>query len=180
MAKDATSLALAARARRNYVEGLLNAVPSVVQAVEQAARHQLSQVAERGLTMRRRDLVDDLQKAAPFWLSGMVSTLQEALSTGSVPMSRFGDLSGPDGRANKMSLVDNDTIESEILSSRLALAMMDSKATIFCGLMSWPVLQPTHGGRRVLAMMVGNFYKSRSTTSYRTLPKRPITKPIDG
>ena len=136
MAKDANSLALAARARRSYVEGLLNAVPSVVQAVEQAARHQLSQVAERGLVMRRRDLVDDLQKAAPFWLSGMVTTLQEALTTGSVPMSRFGDLSGPDGRANKMSLVDNDTIEGEILSSRLALAMMDRASWEFTDLRS--------------------------------------------
>jgi Protein of unknown function (DUF1631) len=136
MAKDANSLALAARARRSYVEGLLNAVPSVVQAVEQAARHQLTQVAERGLVMRRRDLVDDLQKAAPFWLSGMVTTLQEALTTGSVPMSRFGDLSGPDGRANKMSLVDNDTIEGEILSSRLALAMMDRASWEFTDLRS--------------------------------------------
>ncbi|XVJ68527.1 MAG: DUF1631 domain-containing protein [Rhizobacter sp.] len=136
MAKDANSLALAARARRSYVEGLLNAVPSVVQAVEQAARHQLTQVAERGLVMRRRDLVDDLQKAAPFWLSAMVATLQEALSTGSVPMSRFGDLSGPDGRANKMSLVDNDTIEGEILSSRLALAMMDRASWEFTDLRS--------------------------------------------
>jgi hypothetical protein len=136
MAKDANSQALAARARRSYVEGLLNAVPSVVQAVEQAARHQLSQVAERGLVMRRRDLVDDLKKAAPFWLSGMVTTLQEALSTGSVSMSRFGDLPAPDGRANKMSLVDNDTIEGEILSSRLALAMMDRASWEFTDLRS--------------------------------------------
>jgi hypothetical protein len=136
MATDANSLALAARARRSFVEGLLNAVPSVVQAVEQAARHQLGQAAERGLVMRRRDLVDDLQKAASFWLSGMVTTLQEALSTGSVPMSRFGDLSGPDGRANKMSLVDNDTIEGEILSSRLALAMMDRASWEFTDLRS--------------------------------------------
>ncbi|MFM8901310.1 MAG: DUF1631 family protein [Burkholderiales bacterium] len=136
MATDANSLALAARARRSFVEGLLNAVPSVVQAVEQAARHQLSQVAERGLVMRRRDLVDDLQKAASFWLSGMVTTLQEALNTGSVSMSRFGDLSGPEGRANKMSLVDNDTIEGEILSSRLALAMMDRASWEFTDLRS--------------------------------------------
>ena len=136
MAKDANSLALAARARRSFVEGLLNAIPSVVQAVEQAARHQLTQVAERSLVMRRRDLVDDLQKAAPFWLSGMVTTLQEALSAGAVPMSRFGDLSGPDGRANKMSLVDNDTIEGEILSSRLALAMMDRASWEFTDLRS--------------------------------------------
>lgn len=136
MATDANSLALAARARRSFVEGLLNAVPSVVQAVEQAARHQLSQVAERGLVMRRRDLVDDLQKAASFWLSGMVTTLQEALNTGSVSMSRFGDLQGPEGRANKMSLVDNDTIEGEILSSRLALAMMDRASWEFTDLRS--------------------------------------------
>ncbi len=136
MATDANSMALAARARRGFVEGLLNAVPNVVQSVEQAARHQLSQVAERSLVMRRRDLVDDLQKAAPFWLSNMVATLEGALQTGSVPMSRFGDLSGPEKRASSMSLVDNDTIEGEILSSRLALALMDRASWEFTDLRS--------------------------------------------
>lgn len=136
MATDANSLALAARARRSFVEGLLNAVPSVVQSVEQAARMQLSQVAERSLVMRRRDLVDDLQKAGPFWLSHMVATLEGALHTGSVPMSRFGDLPGPEKRAASMSLVDNDTIEGEILSSRLALALMDRASWEFTDLRS--------------------------------------------
>jgi hypothetical protein len=136
MATDANSLALAARARRSFVEGLLNAVPSVVQSVEQAARHQLSQVAERSLVMRRRDLVDDLQKAAPFWLSNMIATLEGALGSGSVPMSRFGDLPGAENRAASMSLVDNDTIEGEILSSRLALALMDRASWEFTDLRS--------------------------------------------
>ena len=54
MATDANSMALAAKARRSYVEGLLNGLPSVVQAVDQGARLLLSQVAEPPIAARRR------------------------------------------------------------------------------------------------------------------------------
>jgi hypothetical protein len=130
MATEANAMALAAQARRSYVEGLLNGLPSVVQAIEQGARLLLSQVSDNATQMRRRDLVDDLHKAAGAWLNGATTTLRGALVTGVVAPSRPADLppvlSSMSGRAGAgLSLVDNDTIESEILSSRLALAMMD-------------------------------------------------------
>jgi len=46
MATAANSLAMAAQARRSYVEGVLNGLPSVVQAVDHGARILLSQVAD--------------------------------------------------------------------------------------------------------------------------------------
>ena len=136
MATDANSLVLASRARRSCVEGILNAMPSVVEAIEHAARLQASQTAERGLLMRRRDLMGDLKKALPLWLSNMVGTLEGALKTGSVPFSRFGDLVDAQKGAPGMSLVDNDTIEGEILSSRLAVAIMDKASWEFNDLCS--------------------------------------------
>ena len=62
-----TQSALAQQARRAYVEGALRGLPGVVQAIEKGARAIASQSAEPALAMKRRDLVLDLQKAAPFW-----------------------------------------------------------------------------------------------------------------
>jgi hypothetical protein len=136
MATDANSMALAAKARRSYVEGLLNGLPSVVQAVDQRARVLLSQVAEPAVASRRRDAVEDLRKTSAFWLSHATSLLRGALVSGVVSASRPGDLPMPSGRGANFSLVDNDTIESEILSSRLALAMMDRASWEFTDLRS--------------------------------------------
>ena len=140
MANHADSTALAALARRFYVEGLLKGLPNVVQAVDAAARNQLSQSVEHALTMRRRDAVDDLSKASPFWLQSATGMLRGALLTGVISASRPSDLPPPSGRSAAsdpgLSLVDNDTIETEILSSRLALAMMDRASWEFTDLRS--------------------------------------------
>ncbi len=137
MASEANSMALAAQARRSYVEGLLNGLPSVVQAIDQGARLLLSQVADNATQMRRRELVEDLHKSSGFWLSGATAMLRGALLTGMVMPSRPGDLPSPTARPGSgLSLVDNDTIESEILSSRLALAMMDRASWEFTDMRS--------------------------------------------
>jgi hypothetical protein len=137
MATDANSSALSTQAKRSYVQGILNAMPDVVKTIEQAARVQANQVAERGLMMRRRDWAQEFQKAWPFWQRNMVAPLEVALSTGSVPVSHFGDLSSNHHqRASSMSLVDNDTIEGEILCSRLVVAIMDKASWEFNDLCS--------------------------------------------
>ena len=135
MATTADSLALAAQARRSYVERLLSGVPGVVQAVEDGSRLLATQTAEHGLQYKRRDVAADLRKAAPAWIHGIVTALRGALGNGMVSVSRPGDLT-PLGRAPSMSLVDDDTIEIEILSSRLALAMMDRASWEFTDLRS--------------------------------------------
>ena len=95
MATAADSIALAAKARRSYVEGLLNGVAGVVQAVTDGARMMLNQAAEPALQYKRRDVVLDLQKAAPAWLTGMSRLLRGALTSGVVTASRVGDLPSP-------------------------------------------------------------------------------------
>ncbi|MBS0442011.1 MAG: DUF1631 family protein [Piscinibacter sp.] len=131
-----TQSALAQQARRAYVEGALRGLPGVVQAIEKGARAIASQSAEPALAMKRRDLVLDLQKAAPFWQQGMISMLRSGLTSGMVSASRPGDLPHPSTRSGSLSLVDDDTIEHEILSSRLALAMMDRASWEFSDLRS--------------------------------------------
>ncbi|MEY4561717.1 MAG: hypothetical protein RLZZ618_994 [Pseudomonadota bacterium] len=137
MATTADSLALAAQARRSYVERLLSGAPGVVQAVEDGARLLATQTAEHGLQYRRRDIAADLRKAAPHWINGIVVALRGALVSGMVAAAtRPGELAGPSGRSLSMALVDDDTIEVEILSSRLALAMMDRASWEFTDLRS--------------------------------------------
>lgn len=136
MASTADALALAAQARRSYVERLLSGVPGVVQAAEEGARLLAMQTAEHGLQYKRRDVAVDLRKAAPVWINGIVTALRSALGNGLVVNSRPGDLDPGTGRSGGMSLVDDDTIEVEILSSRLALAMMDRASWEFTDLRS--------------------------------------------
>ncbi len=131
-----TQSALAQQARRAYVEGVLRGLPGLVQSVENGARGLTSQSAEPSLAMKRRDLVLDLQKAAPFWQQGMTSMMRGALTSGMVSASRPGDLPSASNRNAGLSLVDDDTIEHEILSSRLALAIMDRASWEFSDLRS--------------------------------------------
>jgi hypothetical protein len=134
MATLGNPTALAQQARRAYAEGLLNGMPTVVQAVDQGARVLLSQVAEGSVTMKRRDVVQDLNTSRAFWLQGMTQMLRSAVRSGTVAMSKPGDLPLPAPRAANMSLVDDDTIENEILSSRLALSVMDRASWEFTDL----------------------------------------------
>ncbi len=136
MPTPAHPTALAQQARRSYAEGLLSGLSAVVQAVDQGTRILVSQVVDPKLAMKRRALVPDLQKAAPFWLQSMTTTLRGALHSGLLSASRPGDLPSPGGRSAKLSLVDDDTIEDEILTSRLALAMMDRASWEFTDLCS--------------------------------------------
>jgi hypothetical protein len=136
MATQPHPSALAQQARRAYLEGVIRGLPAVVQSIEQGSRNLMSQVAEPAIAMKRRELVVDLQKLAPFWLQGMVSMLRGALNSGLVSASRPGDLPAPASRSAGLTLVDDDTIEHEILSSRLALAMMDRASWEFADLRS--------------------------------------------
>jgi hypothetical protein len=136
MANPANPAALAQQARRTYIEGLLGGLPAVVQAIDHGAKMLLSQSAEPGLAMRRRDLVEDMKKTVPYWLQGMTTMLRGALVSGIVSATRPGDLPRPGSGSAKLSLVDDDTIENEILSSRLALSMMDRASWEFTDLRS--------------------------------------------
>jgi hypothetical protein len=136
MPTSANQTVLAQQARRAYVEGLLAGMPAVVQGTCHGAQILVSQVVDPKLAMKRRELLPDLQKAAPFWLQGMLSMVNTTLQSGVLSASRPGDLPMPGGRSNALSLVDDDTIEHEILSSHLALAMMDRASWEFSDLCS--------------------------------------------
>jgi hypothetical protein len=134
MATAAPSPALAAQARRQYVDLVLRELPRTVQAVLNAVRGLMSETTAPDQLGRRRELVMDLPRLAPRWQQAFAAALRAA----AVPTSGGGLAAAHAAReareAQPLSLVDDDTIDLEILGSRLALALMDKASWEFSDL----------------------------------------------
>jgi hypothetical protein len=136
MVTGAAFQTLAGQARRLYTEELVKGLAGLVQEACETAKRLLDKPSEHAVMMRRRDLVQHIMKLAPAWHRGMVGGLRNALMYG-VSASRIGEFQAPSATSvNTMSLVDDDTIELEIMTSRLALAMMDRASWEFSDLRS--------------------------------------------
>lgn len=134
MAIPADPKALAAQARRTFLNVVLYGAPNAVQAVEEGAKLIATQPAPPELLLRRRDAWGDLQRLRGAWqqqLSEQIQNWQGSLSAGASATVLAGL-----GRGAELSLVDDDTIEHEILGSRLALAAMDQASSEFTDLRS--------------------------------------------
>jgi hypothetical protein len=131
------SSALAAQARRVYLDLLQREVAPVVHAVIEGARAQMATTAPPEQQIKRRDLVMDLPRLAPRWQQVLVAAVQGAgAPLGSAPARAGGPLGAMGGAlpGSGLALVDDDTIEREILSSRLALSMAEKAASEFVDL----------------------------------------------
>ncbi len=133
MDRSADHAELAEQARRIYAEQLVKGLPAVVNHLAESARNLLDKPSEHVRFQRRRELVHELQKGAATWHKTMVNGLRNALLHG-VSALRPGDLPMPGAPSGPLTLVDDDTIEREILTSRLALAIMDQAASEFTDL----------------------------------------------
>ncbi|MGY0201781.1 DUF1631 family protein [Leptothrix sp. BB-3] len=133
MAPAIHSPALASQARRFYFELLLRELPRAIKAVHQAAREQMSQSGSPELLSRRRDLVLDLPRLAPRWHQVMVQSLRNAV-TPPPPGTPRSMTTHNATKASELALVDDDTIELEIVASRMALAIMDKVSWEFSDL----------------------------------------------
>ena len=114
---------LAYQARRLYTEELVKGLPALVNLVGNwaVAPERISAAAiDPGVVGRLRDTAIALKQHGQDWHKGMVAALQDALKHPAA--SRTGDYAGT---TRKLSLVDDETIEREIVTSRLALAIMD-------------------------------------------------------
>jgi len=120
----ARNQALATQARRVYLEALVRGMTPLVAAVGQGASNLLAQGAPGAVMMARRDAVQAWQKLGPNWQMAVVGALRHAAVHGVSDSGRDHEPTVP-AQSQKMSLVDDSTIEREITSSRLALVMMD-------------------------------------------------------
>ncbi len=139
MASSASPDSIAGQARRLYTEELVKGLTGVVQNIIDATGALLDKPSEHVVFQRRRDLAQGLRKGAQAWHRGIVTSLRQVLAHG-VSASRTGDTPpGESGRAmgrNALTLVPDDTIELEIVTSRLALAVMDRASWEFADLRS--------------------------------------------
>jgi Protein of unknown function (DUF1631) len=133
MTHSADHAEIAEQARRIYAEQLVKGLPAMVNSLAATASSLLDKPSEHARFMRRRELVHELKKGAAVWHKTMVNSLRNALLNG-VSAVRPGDLPPPGTSSGPLSLVDDDTIEREILTSRLALAVMDQAASEFTDL----------------------------------------------
>jgi len=133
MTYSADHAEIAEQARRIYAEQLVKGLPAMVNSLAATASALLDKPSEHARFMRRRELVHELKKGAAVWHKTMVNSLRNALLNG-VSAVRPGDLPAPTAASGPLSLVDDDTIEREILTSRLALAVMDQAASEFTDL----------------------------------------------
>jgi hypothetical protein len=135
MATSAQPDALVGQARRLYSEELVKGLVPLVQATLDAARTLLDKPSEHAVFQRRRELLQSLMSGAQAWHRGIVAGLRSALLSGG-SASRPSDLPTPSGARAALSLVPDDTIELEIVTSRLALAIMDRASWEFADLRS--------------------------------------------
>ncbi len=126
---DAASLAY--QARRLYTEELVKGLPALINVV-----HNWASSPERSATtttdskqlQRIRDLAAEMRQRGSAWHQAMVAALQDALHLGVASAAAGG---AKPGAKKVLSLVDDVTIEREITTSRLALAVMDRAGAEF-------------------------------------------------
>ena len=135
MVTSASPDSIAGQARRLYTEELVKGLTGMVQSVMDGARALLDKPAEHTVFQRRRDLVQGLMSGAQVWHRGIVTGLRKVLMQG-VSVSRPGDLPPLGSGRDAMTLVPDDTIELEIVTSRFALAVMDRASWEFADLRS--------------------------------------------
>ncbi|HEY4080473.1 MAG TPA: DUF1631 family protein [Burkholderiaceae bacterium] len=123
MSDAARNKALAIQARRVYLESLVRGMVPLVSTLNNATAQLLLAPAEYPVMVARRDAVQTWNRRGQAWQSGFISSLRHAAVRGIPEPVKI-----EAGGSGRMALVDDDTIERQITSSRLSLAMMD-KAT---------------------------------------------------
>ncbi|MBI5333421.1 MAG: DUF1631 family protein [Burkholderiales bacterium] len=115
---NATSLAR--QARRTYLDLLVRELPATATAIVEGARLLAQAAADPAIHARRRDAALDLPPRAPVWQQQWHDRLVAADLATLSPGAK-----APAAPRREFSLVDDDTIEHDILASRLALAISD-------------------------------------------------------
>ncbi|MFM8768902.1 MAG: DUF1631 family protein [Rubrivivax sp.] len=137
---------LAEQVRQVFARQLEESLPALAEKVLEGARDQVMKPATYALGQQRSEAVRVLSAGLPGWLEQLRDHLRHTLDFGAAtrfaralptPEKRKPDRpADEDGSGPDMTLVDDSTIEYEILSSRLALAVMDRVSWEFSDLRS--------------------------------------------
>ncbi len=132
MAPGVPSSTLSVQARRTYVDGLQRELGATVHSIMQRVRELPNQAVSGEKAYAAREAALSVPLKAAQWqqqgLDGLMRALQAAQS------ETVSNRAPARGRPLELSLVADDTIELEIVSSRLALALMDKASWEFSDL----------------------------------------------
>ena len=127
MAYSAPSSEIIVKLRHHFTESWITGLPDVIQVLDSAARILASYVAEPTVVGRRRAVAEALQQFSGAWLAHMMSAISDAGVKGAF------DTSVQTVRANLQS-PRHSLIETEVVASRLALAIMEECSSEFTDL----------------------------------------------
>ena len=166
---------LAQQSRRLYAEQLIKGLPALIAAVGESARRLMDKPSEPATALRRRELVQALTRHAGGWHKGMTDGLRQVLTYG-LSASRPADLPAPGRAAGAgLTLVDDDTIEREILTSRLALAIMDRASWEFTDLRSRVAsLEQRQGHQHAAPALLGTHHPRPGLRPMQRQPRLPL------
>jgi hypothetical protein len=137
MTPRAQPSSLAAQARRLYADQLVRGLPAVGMALLEATHRLNDQASEHSVAQRRRDLLQAMLTGADRWQRDLVTALRRLSDPDpDAAPPAVGTTEQAQGEPGELSLVDDDTIEREILTSRLSLAIMDRASWEFSDLRS--------------------------------------------
>lgn len=127
--------ALAQQARRYYLDVLERDAPATLAAVVEGARSLALAAADPAIHAKRRDAAMDLPRHLPAWQQHMADRIRQAKAALALPRSGPEPVfSRPKTGKPDLTLVDDDTIEHDILASRLGLAISDRTSWQFTDL----------------------------------------------
>ena len=134
---SADSERLAEGARSLYVKHICAGLPALAEAILAAAQEKLTLRAEPELAQRRADAVRDLMVFRSQWANAIQDAMLDAHDFGARTMfGRALVLPATPEDASPLKLVDDETIETEILAARLGMAMADQAGWEFNDLRS--------------------------------------------
>jgi len=123
---DGTSATdLARKARLTFADQLAEAGPRLLEAVTEAARLQLDKPAERAVVQQRRDNVQALVEHGGEWIQCQAQMLRDGAELNDRQSTISGQLLGSLQATVQLTLVDDETVQRDIYTSRLTQAIVD-------------------------------------------------------
>ena len=113
------------QARLFFAEQFVKDTQALLDAAVESARKLVELTAERSLAQARRDMFQDIQRNARSWPAQLGEDLRERVSAGDSLSSTATALVSSLAVRVDLSLVDDETVDRDIIMSRLSLALQD-------------------------------------------------------
>ncbi|MEK8044722.1 DUF1631 family protein [Ideonella margarita] len=125
MPENAPSDGLIGQARMFFAEHLVRDVQAWLDQAMQAAQDVADKPAERAVAQQRRDMLQELMQRGADWPVQLTEQIRDRMSLASSLNTSTGALLSSLQGDRALELVDDATVQREILKSRLSLAIMD-------------------------------------------------------